>query len=129
MVRDVATKMLQRLEETGHPFFTSVSVLSRGILKRLKNKEIIHLSADASNTELLFRIIHCANQLSIYGAVSSRQPSPNETEPISEKFVTCQESDITETLKSVNSQEIALWWILQGRDKSLETGREMIFWT
>ena len=30
-----------------------------------------HFNADASNTELLFRIIHSVNQLSIYGAVAS----------------------------------------------------------
>ena len=36
----------------------------------LKGKESIHFNADASNTELLFRIIHSVNQLSIYGSVS-----------------------------------------------------------
>ena len=50
---------------------TSASALSRGILRTLKGKETIHLNADSSNTELLFRIIHSVNQLSVYGAVSN----------------------------------------------------------
>ena len=66
----VASKMVQRFKETGHPIFTGASALSRGILKRLKGKETLHFNAVASNTELLFRIIHASNQLSIYGAVS-----------------------------------------------------------
>ena len=57
--------MVQRFKETGRPVFTSASALSRGILRRLKGKETIHFNADASNTELLFRIIHSVNQLSI----------------------------------------------------------------
>ena len=44
----------------------------------------------------LFRNIHSASQLSIYGAVSDWSgqlgQSPNETEPISEKFMTSEES-------------------------------------
>ena len=36
-----------------------------------EKKDTIHFNADASNTELLFRIIHSVNQLSVYGAVSS----------------------------------------------------------
>ena len=47
------------------------SALSRGILRTLKGIETIHFNADASNTELSFRIIHSVNQLSIYGAVSN----------------------------------------------------------
>ena len=61
--------------------------------------------------ELLFPIIHSANQLSIYRAVSScsGQPGPNETESISEKFVTSEESFNAETLKSVSPQEEKLF--------------------
>ena len=40
------------MEETGHPVFTSVSALSRGILRKVKGNEAIHFNADASNTEL-----------------------------------------------------------------------------
>ena len=37
----------------------------------LKGKETIHFNADASNTELLFRIIQSVHPLSIHGAVSN----------------------------------------------------------
>ena len=63
--------MVKRFKESGHPVFKSVSAVSRGILKRKNNSDTIHFTADASNTELLFRTIHSANQLSIYGAVAS----------------------------------------------------------
>ena len=65
---------------SGDMNFTSGSALSRGILQKMKNKEIIHFTAETSHTELLFRIIDFANQLSICGAVStwSGQPSANE---------------------------------------------------
>ena len=66
-----ATQMVERFKETNHPVFKSISALSRGILKRTKNRDTTHFNADASNTELLFRTIHSANQLSIYGAVST----------------------------------------------------------
>ena len=39
--------------------------------EKKNNRDTIHFNADASNTELLFRIIHSVNQLSIYGAVSN----------------------------------------------------------
>ena len=48
----------------------SISALSRGILKNKNNRGTVHVNADASNTELLFRIIHFVSQLSIHGAVS-----------------------------------------------------------
>ena len=60
----IGSQMVQRCKETGHPVCTSASALSRGILRTLKGKETIHFNADASNTELLFRIIHSVNQLS-----------------------------------------------------------------
>ena len=66
-----ATQMVERFKETGHPVFKSISALTRGILKRKNNRDTIHFNADASNTELLFRTIHSANQLSIYRAVSN----------------------------------------------------------
>ena len=99
--------MLQRFEETDNAIFTSVTAMSRGVLKRVKSQETIHFTAETPSTELLFQIIHSANQRSIYGAVSSwsGQPSPNETEPILQKFVTSEESVNTVTLKSVSSQK------------------------
>ena len=76
--------------DSGHPVFTSASALSRGILRKIKGKETIHFNADASNTELIFRIIHSVNQLSMYGAVSNWCEEfglrPNERGPTSEKF-------------------------------------------
>ena len=57
-------------------FYTSTSALSRGALKRKKNRNTIHFTAESSNVKLLFRIIHSANQLSIYGAV------PRNTEEV-----------------------------------------------
>ena len=38
--------------------------------ERKNIRDTIHFTADASNTELLYRTIHSANQLSNYGAVA-----------------------------------------------------------
>ena len=80
----VASSMVQRFAEIGHPTFKGISALSRGILNSKQNRNTIHVNSDSSNTELLFRIIHSANQLSIYGAVSDWceecGQEPNETE-------------------------------------------------
>ena len=65
-----ATQVVERFKETGHRVLKNISALSCGIVKRKSNKDSIHFNADASNTELLFRTIHSANQLCIYGAVS-----------------------------------------------------------
>ena len=51
-------EMVKRFKDTGHPVVKSISALSRGILKRKNGRDTIHFTADASNTELLFRIIH-----------------------------------------------------------------------
>ena len=70
-LNSIASQMVQKFKETGRPVFTSVSVLKRGTLRRLKGKDPIHFNADVPNAELLFKIIFSANQLSIYGAVSN----------------------------------------------------------
>ena len=71
------------------PSDKSISALSRGVLKRKKNRDTIHFNADSANTELLFRTIHSANQLSIFGAVSNWCEEfglrPSEREPTSGK--------------------------------------------
>ena len=67
----IAAQMVQRVKETSQPVFKSISALSRGILTRKINIDTIYFSADASNTALLFRTSHSANQLIFYGAVSS----------------------------------------------------------
>ena len=46
--------MVGRFKDTGHPVFTSISALSRGILKKKINRDTVHFNADASNTEFLF---------------------------------------------------------------------------
>ena len=65
-----ANQMVERFKDTGHPVFKSIGALSRGILKKKNGRDTIHFNADASNRELLFRIIHSVNQLSIYGAAT-----------------------------------------------------------
>ena len=62
-------KMVERFKDAAHPVSKSISALNRGILTKKNGRE--HFNADASNTELLFRIIHSVIHLSIYGAVSS----------------------------------------------------------
>ena len=66
-----ATPMVERFKETNHPVLKSISALSRGILRRKNIRDTLHFNADASDTEFLFRTIHSATQLSIYGAVWS----------------------------------------------------------
>ena len=65
-----AARMVERFKGTGHPVFKSISALSRGILINKNIRDTIHFNADASNTELSFRIIHSVNQFRICGAVS-----------------------------------------------------------
>ena len=79
--------MVERFKDTGHPVFKSISALSRGILKKKNGRDTIHFNADASNTELLFQIIHSVNQLSMYGAVSTwcEQFGLTEEEKVQEK--------------------------------------------
>ena len=81
-----------------------------------KNRDIMHFSADAPNTELLFCTFHSANQLSIYGAVPSWCEEfgqrPNEKEPTSGKVRgkrKCATAEECETARSeffgANSKE------------------------
>ena len=102
----IATQMMERFKESRHPVVKSISALSRGILKRKKNRDTVHINADASNTELLFRTIHSA--LSTYGAVSSwcgesaqRTPSPQK-ESTWEKFVAKEVNSLVQTPRSDN---------------------------
>ena len=66
-----ATQMVERFKDTDHPVFKGISALSRGVQKKKNNRDTIHFNADASNTELLVRIIHSVKQLRFYGAVSN----------------------------------------------------------
>ena len=105
-----ATQMVERFKETVHPVFKGISALSRGILKRKNNRDTIHFIADASNTELLFRTIHSANLLSIYGAVSSWFEEfglrPNERELTSERFVIKENWAATEECETARTKFI-----------------------
>ena len=89
-----------------HPVLKSISALGRGILTRKNNRDTIHFNADASNTELLCRAIHSANQISIYGAVSrwckEFGQKPNEKKSTSQRFV-AKENE--QRLKNVKPQE------------------------
>ena len=102
-----AAQMVERFKETAHPVFKSTSALSRGILRRKNNRDTIHFNADVSDTEVFFRTSHSANQLSIFGAVSSWcevfGQRPHEKEPTSEVFV-AKENE--QRLKNVNPQEV-----------------------
>ena len=65
-----ADVMVSNFEDSGHPAFRATSALDRGFLKKKGGKCTIHFKGDTSNADLLFRTIHSANQLSIYGAVA-----------------------------------------------------------
>ena len=82
--------------------------MSRGILRRKNHSDTIHFNADASNTELLFRTIHSANQVSVHGAVSSwckefGQKIPHQKESTLEWFVAKENEQL---LKNVQPQEV-----------------------
>ena len=82
--------------------------MSRGILKR-NNRDTTNFNADASNTGFSFRIIHCVNQLSIYGSVTNWCEEfglkPNERQITAEKFVTNENEQLLKQVKpqGVNS--------------------------
>ena len=57
----IATEMVGRFKETGHPVFKGISAMSRGILKTKGGRCTIHFNADSSCSELLFRTIHSTN--------------------------------------------------------------------
>ena len=66
----IAKEVVEHFKETGHPVVRAISALNRGIVKRKGGRCTNHFNADFSNTVLLFRTIHSANQLSIHGAVA-----------------------------------------------------------
>ena len=103
----IASQMVQWFKERGHPVFASASALSREILRSFSRMETIHFNADSSNTELLFRIIHSVNQLSIFGAVSSWCEefgrTPYGKEDTADKSASNQNEKI---LESVSLQEV-----------------------
>ena len=104
-----ATQMVERFKDIGHLVFKSISALRRGVLQK-NNRDTIDFNADASNTELLFRIIHSANQLSIYGAVSNwcERFGLTEEEVGQEKPPGKKESVTKSVSSCVKSQEVDL---------------------
>ena len=114
----------ERFKDTGHPVSKSISALRRGILKK-NNRDTTHVNADASNTELLFRIIiHSVTQLSIFGAVSKRCEQFGLTEE--EKGRGKPKEFVTKgVLTSVNSQNVKLL-VSSPRGVSRNSVREII---
>ena len=80
------------------------------MLKKKNDTDTIHFNADASNIELLFRIILSVNQLSIYGAASNwcEQFGLTEEERELERPLARKESVTKGVLSSVKSQEVQL---------------------
>ena len=62
--------MVADFKDSGHPVFRASSALDRRFLKKKGGQCTIHFSAEPSDADLLFRTIHSANQLSIYGAIA-----------------------------------------------------------
>ena len=102
--------MVERLKDTGRPVFKSTSAWSRGILQKKNGRDTIHINAEASNTEILFRIIHFVNKVSIYGAVPNwcEQFGLTEEEKEEERPLGRKESVSKGVLSSVHYQVVKL---------------------
>ena len=79
-------------------------------LEKVERKRNHTMHGGSLNTELLFRIIHSVNKLSIDGAVSNWcehfDLRPNENELTSERSAGKEDSVNEEILRSANSQEV-----------------------
>ena len=60
-----ANRMIELFAQSGHPVF------NRGTLRRKSGRNTVHFTADSGNIVLIMRTIHSANQLRVYGTVSS----------------------------------------------------------
>ena len=100
-----ATQMVERFKDTCHPVFKSISALSCGILKKKEWQRHQHFNADASNTDLLFRIIHSV-RIGVNNSVS--QEERGWERPVGKK-----ESVTKVVLTSGKSQEVKLVVSLQ----------------
>ena len=68
---NMAERMLMEFAESGCPIFRATSPLSGSRLKSKGHGKLsIHFAANQETIETVFRIIVCANQLSLYGAVA-----------------------------------------------------------
>ena len=78
--------------------------MNRGFLKRKGGICPVHFNAESSSAELLFRTIHSANQLSIYGAAASwcedlAQLIPCQTHVFMETSVAQANGQLTQKLE------------------------------
>ena len=60
--------MVENFQGSGHSIFRGIGALNWGILQRNSGTSTIHFTAVSWNFDLLFRTVHSANQLGIYGA-------------------------------------------------------------
>ena len=104
----ITAEMVGHFRETGHTVFKGISALNRGMRTRRSGRCAVHFNAASSTTELLFRTIQSANQLGIYGAVSSwceefAQWNPNQNELTVEKSG-AKENEKTQKCKAARSE-------------------------
>ena len=65
------SKMVKDFGRAGHLVFKGISALNRGVMRKKKNKDIIHYNGKSFNVKLLYRMIHSANQNCVYGTVTN----------------------------------------------------------
>ena len=66
-----ASRSNEVFAQSGHPTCRGISALTRRTLQRKEGRNTVHFTADSENIELILSTIHSANQLGIYGAVST----------------------------------------------------------
>ena len=62
--------MVDEFDNFGHPAFKGVSPLGRGTLKMKSGRNTFFFAGESANIDLLYRTVHVANQLCVYGAVT-----------------------------------------------------------
>ena len=62
-----ADVVVENYKDSGHSAFWATGPLGRSFLSKEGGRSTIHISAEPSNADLLFRTHHSANHLSIYG--------------------------------------------------------------
>ena len=61
---------MEEFQNSGNLVFRGVSPLGRGTLKMRSGRNNIHFNGELDDFDFLFRTVHAANQLCIYGAVT-----------------------------------------------------------
>ena len=77
-----ASKNVKDFEETGHLMFKRISALNRGEMRERRNKDTVHHNGESFNVKLLYRTVHSANQLCVYGAVTNWCETLGKTETV-----------------------------------------------